>query len=139
MQQLLISLQIMEGELQTRETPFPELLKLLTEQCDGPAAAFYRAVSDKLPRLGEEAFSRLWRQSALDRLGCLRFDELDCLIRLGGSLGRYTLEQQLSALRSCQNVLAARLETGQRQYPEERRLSLGLSASAALLLVILLI
>ena len=137
LQELSAALELMEGELGTNNLPMPELCSLLAALSSGAAAGFFSRLSESLCRLREEPFAALWREAVLAGLQDLSALEFDTVIRLGGSLGRYELSRQLGALRSCRTMLETSLETARRSYPGEQKLRIGLSVSAALLMVIL--
>lgn len=132
------ALERMEGELDTRVTPLPELCRLLSAD-GGQAGAFFAAVAASLDRLDRLTFSQLWREAGEACLGALEPEEREELDRLGQILGRYALPEQTAAIRACRAALRGRLEAAERAYPEQRRLSLGLGASAGLLLIIVLL
>ena len=58
---------------------------------------------------------------------------------LGDVLGRYELNEQLESIDICLDSLNRSLRGLQTQYPERRRLVLGLSAAAGILVLIVLI
>ena len=58
---------------------------------------------------------------------------------LGDVLGRYELNEQLESIDICLDSLSRSLRGLQAQYPERRRLVLGLSAAAGILVLIVLI
>ena len=62
---------------------------------------------------------------------------MEAYLALGEKLGRYELEQQLSAVRQCQRALRRSLESAEAAYPAERKLGMGLSLSLGALLLIL--
>ena len=139
MNAVCVSLDLMYRELEARALPLPELFRVLADSAEGQCGSFYDRLCAELSHLGKESFSNLWRRTATEMLTELRSDELAELSRLGDTLGRYSLERQLEAIRLCRDRLNSALVSRQQRYPERQRLTLGLSTAAAALLVIILI
>lgn len=135
---LLECLELLQGELELRAAPIPELLQALAEKSSGETACFLRRVCGSMERLGEERFSGIWSKEAEACLTSIGQEEKDELVRLGGVLGSLDLEAQLRALRFCSGFLREKLEEQIRAYPVRRRLTLGLSACAASLAIVLI-
>ena len=133
------ALELMAGELDMRITPLPELCRLLGEKARGEASAFFKMLSKSLKRLGATEFSQLWREAAESSLKALSGEEQREIERLGKVLGRYALDEQLSAIKACRAALRTGTEQARASYPGERRLGLGLPAAAGILLIITLI
>ena len=132
------ALLLMEGELDARLTPMPELICFLAEKTQGQVGAFFSSLSLSMVRLGEEDFASLWRtamKQAVNFVGAPEMEELCCL---GTVLGQYELDKQLSAIRACISVLRTSMEAAQRKYQDDRRLIMGLPAAIGALLIIVL-
>lgn len=139
LEQLSAALDMAVGELSLRALPLPRLFELLSGRTQGAAAEFFSALCEGMDRLGDENFSTLWDEAATGKLPGLMPEEREELMRLGAVLGRYELERQLEALHACSAVLGDALCRTRRDYPERRRLALGMSACAGALMIILLI
>lgn len=133
------ALRVMRGELAARLTAVPELTEYMARHSRGDAKSFFSAVSDRLSQLGKRELAELWRESVMETLPALETYELRELASVGLVLGRCELDVQLAALDSCAAVLRAAQERAQAEYPQQKRLSLGVSAAAGLMLVTLLI
>lgn len=136
---LCAALDMAAGELSARAAPLPLLFELLGQRCEGAAAEFFHTLSGSMDRLGDEELFSLWQGAAEKNLACLNTAEREEIARLGGVLGRYEMEAQLSALHSCEAVLRASLEQARADYPNRRRLGIGMTAAAGALLVIVLL
>ena len=123
--------------LRVRLCPLPELISELAGR-GGAAGEFYTGLAKKLDSIGEVDFSALWA-SSLECLTPLSRDELSALRALGDVLGRYELNEQLESIDICLDSLNRSMHGLQTQYPERRRLVLGLSAAAGILVLIVLI
>lgn len=139
LEELSAALNTAAGELSLRSLPLPRLFECLSGRTQGAAAEFFSSLCGGMDRLGEEEFSTLWDRAADEKLPGLSTAEREELKRLGAVLGRYELERQLEALRLCADSLDAALGRARQDYPNLRRLSLGLSACAGFLLIILLL
>lgn len=136
---LSAALELMAGELEARLSPLPELCAFLSERTDGETGRFFTVLTASLSRLGGAEFAQLWHEAAKGSLCSLTEREMDELTRLGALLGRYALDEQLSALRACEAYLREAAERAGESYPEQRRLGLCLTATAGILLIIALI
>lgn len=136
---LCSALDMAAGELSARAAPLPLLFELLGQRCEGAAADFFNALCGSMDRLGEEELFSLWHGATEKNLACLSTAEREEIDRLGGVLGRYEMEAQLTALRSCEAVLRSSLEQARADYPNRRRLGIGMTAAAGALLVIVLL
>lgn len=133
------ALYVMRGELAARLTAMPMLVEYMAQHSRGDAQSFFDAVRDRLPQLGRRELSELWCESVMETLPALEKDELRELAAAGLVLGRCELEVQLAAIDRCAAALRAAQERAQADYPQQKRLSLGVSAAAGLMLVTLLI
>lgn len=138
LEQLSAALNTAAGELSLRALPLPRLFELLASRTQGAAETFFSALCDDMDRLGDEDFFTLWERDTREMLPGLMPDELEELSRLGAVLGRYELERQLEGLRACAAAFDEALHRARQDYPDRRRLALGLSACAGLLLIIIL-
>jgi len=136
---LCASLELMLGELKLHLTPIPQLTQWLAERSSSEAKEFFRKLSLALDSLGEEDFSTLWRKVSGTSLCLLEKKEFELFAQLGDVLGRYTLEEQCAAINHCLISFRRYAEKAQNEYPAAKKLSLGLSASAAVLLIIILL
>ena len=139
LRELLSVLEQLQGELELRSPPLPELFAQLALSAQGETSGFLRSMAEDLDQLGERSFFELWRQRVLCCLASLPPTARDELIRLGMVLGRLDLEAELRGLSACRAVLGRELEQLRSQAPARRRLILGLSAAAGLVAVILMI
>lgn len=139
LRELLAALELMEGELVLRNSPLPELLSELSETLNGDAKRMICTCLDKLSGLQDENFSVIWKNAAEECCSSLGERELSAFVRLGTSLGRYDLETQLRDIRNTQHLLRKSLEEAERSFPAQRKLWLGLGASAAALLGVILV
>lgn len=136
---LCCALERMASELSARALPLPQLMSLLAEEAEEPAAAFFLLLSGRLRELGERSFRELWQEAARRALAPLSSREMAAVCELGAVLGRYPLTSQLQAIRRCQEALSVRREASLRRLGDDLRLGWGLSASLGFLLWILLI
>lgn len=131
-------LEQLRGILEAEASPMPELLLTLSKRCTGVASVFIRALLGSMDALGTRSFQELWqislRRSAVCEDACA-YQELE---KLGNVLGRYELSSQLEAVSACLEALRQHAEQRQRELPEVKRLTWGLSFSASMLFGIIL-
>ena len=133
------ALERLRAELSLRAAGLPELTELLAESSDGAAGRFFSALRETLPRLGEHSFSELWAGCVSHALPELSDEERAALRRLGETLGRYELSEQLTALERCRGILTENADALAAALPEKRRLAFGLLGAAGALLCICLL
>lgn len=139
LRELIYALEQLQGELELRCAPFPDLFLSVSKRAQGKACGFLRDVTEKMKRLGEESFAEIWSRQVQRAFPALSEEERDELSRLGMTLGKMDLEAELRALAGCRAYLGLRLSDLQEQLPGRKRLILGLSAAAGLVTVILMI
>ena len=133
------ALGMLAGELGTSVRPTGMLCTLLAERCRGEIELFFQSVVSAIPDLAERSFAEIWESAAQRSLSSLRPEERALVAGLGGSIGRFELDRQLEAVELCRREIHSALEEAGKNYPGERKLCLGLSASAAAMLAILLL
>lgn len=125
--------------ISTRLEAIPVLAKRLSESAEGEAKHFFTTLSLLLDTLGERGLYELWRESAEETLTSLRSAELHDFLSLGLVLGKSEADEQAEAIGHCQASIGRALDAAREEYPQQRRLSLGLATAAGMLLVIVLI
>lgn len=133
------ALETMHAELSLRAAGLPELTKELAQSGRGAAGRFFAALEGRLRRLGDEPFSALWEEAAAEALPELSAADRAALGRLGQTLGRYELGEQLAALALCRSSLERSAALLSDALPERRRLAFGLLGAAGALLCICLL
>lgn len=133
------SLSQMRVELGARLASVPTLADMLSKRAEGDARRFFTALCEKLTFLGKSELCELWAECARRELYYLGADELNDFIALGRVLGRGELSSQLDAIANCEGVLNCALIVARAEHADKRRLTLGVSASAGLMLIIMLI
>ena len=137
--ELTAALRRMRAELASHARPTAELCRMLGESAAGETGAFFTLLLHSLGELGERPFYALWREAAGKALRSLREEERESFARLGESLGRYELEEQLGAIESCLAFFDSAREKARAELPAQRKLTLGLALSAGAMLTILLL
>ena len=136
---LISGLTVLRSELAARLCPLRELLCAAAATAGGEAAAFFRLAADSLDKPGEEAFSERWValcRTELPELAELPRGELE---KLGQSLGRFDLDDQLAACDRTLSSLTCYQKEAARRFPEQRRLTLTVCGSAACFLCLLIL
>lgn len=131
-------LNYIKAELNTNLCPLPELMKKLYSRLDCAAADFVNILCINLPSLGEKDFETVWRQSLDISSYLLNPKEMDILRGLGAVLGKYELETQNAALDGALMLLEESEKSESLEFPQLKRLSMGVSVSVGALFAILL-
>ncbi len=139
LRELCAALEIMQGELSLKDSSLPELCRTLSIHGTGKAKLLFTALLELLPLLGECSFSALWDRAVLCCKNDLNASEREALRSLGLVLGRYDTQTQIRQLRACAALLNHSMVAGEQRFPAERKLLLGLSASAGMMIATLLL
>ncbi len=131
-------LRLMQGELETRLTPLPELIHALTERTGGSAKRFLMTMERELEKLGERDFDEIWAEAAETSYTQIEEREREEVKKLGGVLGRYSVEIQLEQLQSCADKLTERWRLDAEKAPEKGRVGTGMICALGALLLIAL-
>lgn len=132
---LIGSLERMEREVAVRLTPLPTLCLLLSQEAPSPLDRFFALCGEKR----EEPFEAGWEAAAKLLRQSLDGPVLDCLLRLGRSLGRSDSEGERALLASAVEELKGLLARSEENALRQGRLYGALGLTAGLFCVILLI
>ncbi len=135
LRRLIGALERMEREVQTRLTPLPALCDLLSQEVPSPLNRFF----SQCGKDREEGFAKTWRTSAEGLRGSLSNGTVDCLARLGSSLGRSDREGEQALLSSTVEELRGLLAQEEENSLRQGRLFGILGVTAGFFCVILLI
>ena len=130
---------LLEGELSFRLPGLPNLLEDLSRRCPGRVGQTLSAVAAALPRLGEESFEEIWRQTLAEGADSLTEEDLEPLFRLGGILGRWGWEEQGAAAERARLALEDRASHIRGEWREKGRTYGVLGLSLGMLTAILLL
>lgn len=130
---------LMKRELGTKLSSIPDMAERAAVQTRGAAKGFFTALSARMDELGRVELAQLWAECAAAELPALSGAEEREFAALGAVLGRCDADMQLAAISACEAYLRAVLEHARGDYPQQRRLSLGIAAAAGALLVIVFI
>lgn len=131
-------LELMQGELESRTLPIPELLDILSHTCSGEAGRFAESLGRQMPSLGELPFSDLWALSVRKCFTWLPENLMHEMTTLGASLGRFELARQCEAIQCCAQSVRREITQRESELPKRRRLALALPMASGGLLVIIL-
>ena len=131
-------LRLMQDELETRALPLPELAAQLEARTEDAGKTLLSELLRRLPELGSRDFQNIWEESVTESVkhseGAARL-----LCKLGSFLGRYDVDSQLDALRSCREAMEKLRTAAAEALPQTRRLGMGLALTSGALIVITLI
>ena len=128
------------NEVACRLTPVPEVIARVSQDGDGPVAAFFRRVEKKLPLLGSVSFGELWRQAAEESPEMLlRETEKTALSAFGQALGRYDAETQERELSYLLGRFEGFLRDAETEKKRDARMHAALGLAAGLFCVIILL
>ena len=135
---MLLTLSLLEQELELDSPPLPELMERLISRSAGPARALFQGCRESLDRLSREPFSQSWRRLT-ETLPGLDEEARRALSPLGDTLGRCDWQEQqrrVAAVRGRIETLRAQAEEEQRRQGKVCR---ALGAAGGAFLVILLL
>lgn len=133
LRQLDLTVKEIRASLASLQSPISDLL-LSADRTDGETGRFFRAVRDGMSGLCEHSFSEIWKKDVQEHLSILPEKDRDALISLGAFLGRFDLEDQLSACDRWISGSAESIRSFEARIPEAGRLYLALGGSAGVFL-----
>ena len=90
------ALAVLEREMEWDSPPFPELLKRLVRQCQGPMKGIFQDLMHALDCLGEGTLAETWSASVKKECA-IHAEAREALLPLGSVLGRYSSQEQCQA------------------------------------------
>ena len=132
-------MELMQGELESRLSSLPDMVRELMNRVDGPAAVFLESLNEALHFLGEKGLGDIWVDSCAEAFGFLDEGEKKVFYSLSNVLGKYDVSRQIASLDDCIGQFGQALSREKLDYPQVRKLSLGVSLSAGVLLTIMLV
>lgn len=135
---LLSVLNVMRAELSERLTPTPQLVEILRRRSSGRLESFFDEVAGALGTDSDLGLSEAWT-SAIEKLDLGDRNAKERLSALGGTLGRYSIDEQLRSIELAHTALSEYYAAEQKRCSDNRRLYLALYFMPAVLLFIILI
>ena len=132
------TLRLMQDELETRALPLPELASQLEARTESAGKALLSGLLRRLPELGSQDFPSIWAESITESVKHSK-EAARLLCTLGSFLGRYDVDSQLDAIRSCREAMEKLRTAAAEALPQTRRLGMGLALTSGALIVITLI
>ena len=132
-------LELIKAELVSNQSPLPVILHKISENICGKASDFAKLMLLNLSVLGEKGFDRIWTESLRACEPSFSNEEQQAIMKLGAILGKYEIKFQSQAIDESLWLLKKHEESCSAAYPQVKRLSLGLSVSAGLMLAIILV
>ena len=139
LEELILSLGLMRGEIAGNLTPLPEVLELLGHRGPVRMQPFYNAVYTGLSALDEHSLPEIWRDACEKALPELTALETEWFCGLSGSLGVYDAAQQARALDACMKNFQCELERCREELRQKGSVYMGLGVSAGVLAAVLLL
>ena len=131
-------LRLMQDELETRALPLPELAAQLDTRTENAGKALLSGLLRRLPELGSRDFQNIWEECVTESVKHSE-EAARLLCTLGSFLGRYDVDSQSEAIRSCREAMEERDTAAAEALPQTRRLGMGLALTSGALIVITLI
>ena len=131
-------LRFMQDELETRALPLPELAAQLEARTENAGKSLLSGLLRRLPELGSRDFQSIWEECATESVKHSE-EAARLLCTLGSFLGRYDVDSQSEALRSCREAMEKLHTAAAEALPQTRRLGMGLALTSGALIVITLI
>jgi len=136
----LSALDIMQAEIGGRLTPICELMERLSEAVQPPLDSFFGACGKEKREKKDTPFFLIWKKNLLlaDYLK-LKENEREVIGELGGVLGRYVAEEQVTAIAHLRRRVASMAESaeGDRKRLGKLYAKLGLLCGVAVAIVLI--
>ena len=131
------ALKAMKAELSAQGLSIPKLMDVLSE--GNSSHHIFAYLSSYIAEHGVMEFSVGWRSYIMSESSIIEEDELRSLMSVGDMLGKYTLEDQISEIEHCIEILERGIENTRQKQKEITKLYLGTSLSLSLMLIIALL
>lgn len=134
------ALEIMKNEIGDRLTPIPELFELLSREAESPVSLLFENAKNGMQELGSCSFSKIWSdavQSTPELM--LNPNEELLLCELGMSLGKYNVEEQVSAIALTQKRFEAFAQKAEEERARDSKMHAFLGLASGVFAVIILI
>ena len=131
-------LRLMQDELETRALPLPELAAQLEARTEDAGKTLLSGLLRRMPELGSRDFQSIWEECVTESVKHSE-EAARLLCTLGSFLGRYDVDSQLEAIRSCRDAMEKLRTAAAEALPQTRRLGMGLALTSGALIVITLI
>ena len=128
-----------KGELSIRPYALTDLFSTLKNLSFRQNNSFYIDIDKEMSNIGSLEFCQIWSNSAEKNFSAFSEDELYEFCRLGVVLNRADFDVQLRSIEKCENKLSSNAVQKKSDYPQIRKLTVGLAASAAVCLIILFV
>lgn len=132
------TLRLIQDELETRALPLPELAAQLDTRTENAGKALLSGLLRRLPELGSRDFQNIWEECVTESVKHSE-EAARLLCTLGSFLGRYDVDSQSEAIRSCREAMEKLHTAAAEALPQTRRLGMGLALTSGALIVITLI
>jgi len=132
------ALLLMKSELCARSFPMITLIGRAEETSEGCVKKFFRCVFEGFEKIGEKDFAQVWNGAAKENFAFFTPEQMRMICLPGTVLGKTAIETQSAALENSAMYFHAEAESKKEKMESEKKLTLGLSACAGLLTVIVL-
>lgn len=139
LQDFLRDFRFVHNELRSNLSSVPDLMDFLRRNGGESTREVYAIIFEMINTHGTALFHDDWCSGMKRYSRYLSSEEYDLLINVGNMLGRYILEEQLSALNHLIESFEESLSTEKLIFSEKNRLDIGIGTSLGIILVILLI
>ena len=130
---------LLHNELTSNLSSVPELIEFLSQKGGHTTRPAYISIHEELNMHAVALFHDDWCRSMKRYTKYLSSEEYNQLLTIGDILGKYILEEQLSAINNSICLFEESLSKEKSIYPEKKKLNLGIGTSLGMILVILLI
>lgn len=136
---LLSALEVMESEIGYRLAPIPEVLKVAGDAGGGRVKEFFQLCVLQMEIRGPHNFSEIWREALITELSELPDNQRQVLLDLSDSLGRYSAEDQVSAIAYSQRRIENFIHQAEAESTKKGRIYITLGLSLGMTIVMILI
>ena len=126
-------------ELHTNAAPLPQLFSQLDISESSWAFALFEKIKGSLYTQQSISFRDAWKEHISKDELLFIAEERQCILMLGETLGKYTLEDELQAIENAASKLQEGIQTTKQKIQEIAKLSMGCSAAIGIMLILVLI
>ena len=139
LKRLISFLEHIERELSVQPVQLQEMFSAIAGKVRTEDSAIFFRLSEALELLGDKGFQEIWEENIDFFFSSLSVDEKHEIYRIGAKLGFCPVEMQLKCISGCRKYFTEILQKEKKDYPQNRKLYLGLTAAAAGAMIIVFI
>jgi stage III sporulation protein AB len=136
---VIVSLNIMKGEIYSHLTPMRDILELLRDKGPERTKKLYSSLTKSMEQLDRRSFSELWAEAVNKSEMRFSREERNTLCQLGSFLGKYDIDEQSRVIEETITTMESYLKDSEEVRRRDSKIYGAFSLTAGIFTVIILI